>query len=366
MSKPLRVGLVGTGRIANRHLSPYLEHPERVHLTAVCDVVGSAVQHYAKQARIDSTYTDFDEMLRDADIDAVDICTSHDQHAAQTVKAAKAGKHVLVEKAMAHTLQGCREMIEATERAKVTLMVAQHLRYSSDASAVKRFIEEGNLGQIQAVRNHKISGRNTRSDTGHWMRDGKQAGGGTLMVVSVHHLDLLRYYAGNVKRVMAVCRTLQPGNINGAEDLVAATLEFKNGAIGNIFVKNGSPAPEAQSYTIIGSRGTLHSTPPAATREKAINQFGTIMFSLKEEHTDTLHPRGRKRSPRSKFKPLATRASDQPTDDYFTNEILHFEECCRTGSEPISSGRDNIETIKIIMGIYKSSQTGKAIDLNTL
>ena len=66
------------------------------------------------------------------------------------------------------------------------------------------------------------------------------------------------------------------------------------------------------------------------------------------------------------FETLPIDVADQPSDDYFVNEVLHFEECCRTGREPISSGRDNIGTIKLIMGIYESSRTGKAVDLDTL
>ena len=74
-------------------------------------------------------------MLRNADIDAVDICTGHAQHAPNTIAAAEAGKHVLVEKAMSNTLQGCRDMVEAADKAGTTLMVSQQLRYSADATA---------------------------------------------------------------------------------------------------------------------------------------------------------------------------------------------------------------------------------------
>ena len=103
MSRPLKVGLVGTGRIANRHMAPYLEYPDRVRLTAACDVVEPAVRDYAKRAGVDDVYLDLEEMLRKADIDAVDICTRHDLHAPQAIAAAQAGKHVLVEKAMANS-----------------------------------------------------------------------------------------------------------------------------------------------------------------------------------------------------------------------------------------------------------------------
>ena len=363
MSKPLKVGLVGTGGISNRHMTAYLEHPDRVHLTAVCDIDEPSAQEFAKKAGVEAVYTDFDDMLREADIDAVDICTAHNLHAPQAIAAAQAGKHVLTEKAMAHTLEGCREMIEAADQAGVTLMVAQHLRYSPEAAAVKRLIDDGKLGEIQAVRTHVIM----RGPRKAWMRDAN-AGGGILLLNTVHHVDLLRYYVGNVKRVTGVCKSVQPQMENGAEDLVAATLEFENGAIGDVFGSwTTRLAPESASYMVLGSDGTVHSTPPApgGGDESPIRHFGTIMFSLKEELAP-LSERDRETLIHPSFEPIATDSSNLPSANYFVNEILHFEECCRTGREPTSGGRDNIETMKMIFGIFESSRTGRAIDLDAL
>ena len=224
MPEPLKVGLVGTGGISNRHLDAYLRYPDRVRLTAVCDIVRPLAEAYAKKTGVEAVYTDYDEMLRDADIDAVDICTGHRHHAPQAIAAAEAGKHALTEKAMAQNLDECREMIRAADKAGVTLMVAQHLRYSPEARAAKRLIEEGRLGEIQAARTHLIMSGPRKS----WMNDANE-GGGVLALNSIHHLDLLRYYVGNVKRVTGVCRSVQPEMVNGAEDLVAGRSNSKTG-----------------------------------------------------------------------------------------------------------------------------------------
>ena len=368
MSEPLKIGLIGSGGIANRHLTAYLNHRDRVQLMAVCDIVEGAARDYAGRAGIEAVYLDADEMLREADIEAVDICTSHDTHAPLTVAAAQAGKHAIVEKAMAPTLSGCREMIDAAEAAGVILMIAQHLRYAPEARAAKRLIEDGKLGEIQAVRTHLMGGGNARPREGHWMDDRKR-GGGMLMVTTVHHLDLLRYYVGNVKRVTGICKSLAPHLQNSAEDLVSATLEFENGAIGDVFGIGSSLAPEGRGYMLIGSNGTLHSTMPTPGQSDAspTRHFGTLMVSLKGEELDPRDARDRQRIINPPFEPLDTRDIDLPTPDYFVNEILHFAECCRTGEEPISSGRDNLETIKIIMGIFESSQRGGLpVDLDDL
>ena len=117
MATPLKVGLVGTGGISNRHITAYLEHPDRVKITAVCDLDESRAQEFAKKAGIDAVYTDFDKMLREADIEAVDNCTGHAQHASLCIAAAEAGKHAIVEKAMALSMQECRDMIAAADKA---------------------------------------------------------------------------------------------------------------------------------------------------------------------------------------------------------------------------------------------------------
>ena len=204
MATPLKIGMVGTGGISNRHITAYLEHPDRVKLTAVCDLDETRAQEFARKAGVEAVYTDFDKMLREADIEAVDNCTGHAQHAPLCIAAAEAGKHAIVEKAMALTVQECRDMIEAADKAGVTLMVAQDLRYSPEAVAVKRFIDDGKLGDIVAARTHLI-GRGGSIPGYERYADAKQ-GGGVMRAVQVHHIDLLRYYVGNVKRVTGVCK----------------------------------------------------------------------------------------------------------------------------------------------------------------
>ncbi len=383
MPEPLKVGLVGAGGIANSHLPAYLEHTDRVRVTAVCDIIEDAASAYAKRTNVDAVYTDLDTMLRDADIEAVDLCHRHDLHAPHAIAAAEAGKHVIVEKPMANSVQDCREMVEAADKSGVTLMVAQHLRYMRTAAAAKRLIEDGKLGEIEAVRTHMIAGGYGRLDRrGHWMRDPRYAGGGVMMTTQVHHIDLLRYYVGDVKRVFGICRTLQPDKPAGAEDLVAATLEFENGAVGHVFAKS-SLSREGRSYCLMGSEGTLYAELAVESDETPTPHFGTLMVSLRSPEKEQEYlsnaadmrrfMRGdakrrnefiRKLEP--VFEPLSTEGTGLRTANGFVNEILHWAECCRTGAEPISSGRDNVNTIEVIMGIYESSRTGMPVDLDTL
>ena len=90
-----------------------------------------------------------------------------------------------------------------------------------------------------------------------------------------------------------------------------------------------------------------------------------MMYALKEE-LDPSKESDRRRRVRPSFEPIDTSGSNMPSFDYFVNEVLHFEECCRTGREPITSGRDNIESMKVVFGMFESSRTGKAVDLADL
>ena len=203
-----------------------------------------------------------------------------------------------------------------------------------------------------------------------WMCDA-EPGGGVLQLNSIHHIDLLRYYVGNVKRVMGVCKSTQPHMVNGAEDVVAATLELENGAIGGLFASwTTEITPERAAYLTFGTRGTVHSTPPynPRSRESPTSHFGTIMHALKDpdQNLDRRSDADLQKLRHPPFDVLPTREADQPTVNLFVNEVLHFAECCRTGKEPTSSGRDNIESMKVVFAINESSRTGKAVDLADL
>jgi predicted dehydrogenase len=358
MMKPLKVGLVGTGNISWYHLAAYNQFPEIVKLTAVCDIREDAMKEFAGKANVSACFTDFEEMLRKADIDAVDICTTHDQHEPEVIAAALAGKHVLVEKPMARNIKECRKMLTATERAGVTYMVGQCQRYTPHARAIKQLIDKGEIGKVRVTRCNLMSSMppSANYSAGHWLVDGKIAGGGMLLSGIIHQVDLLRYFIGDIKRVSGVCRTVHPQYINGAEEYASATLEFENGAIGDIMVIYSSiryPVTSLQ-YTIIGDEGTIYSTPA----ENKTLQFGPgLIASARREKSEDEYGR---------FVPIAPIKVGLTGDDPFVNEIVHFADCCRDKKDPITSGKDNLGTVKTIFGIYESARTGNKIDLSTL
>lgn len=362
MTEPLKIGLVGTGSIARLHRNAYEQFPEKVKLIAVCDINEEAVKKFASSLNLNKIYTDANDLLEKADIDAVDICTTHDTHYQLTLAAAEAGKHILLEKPMAITMDNCREMVKKTEKAGVTFMIGQNLRYLPQSQSVYKMINNGDLGEIWTVQSLDVMGSipprskvSSPPDSIHWYFNGKRSGGGSLITLSIHSIDLFRYYVGDIKRVFGKKWTNHPFFSNDAEDRVIAHLFFENGAIGYIMSSFTTVSPWSHRYMIFGEKATIVSDPPVG--EINIRQFlGPLMISAKDRDAGL----------KNKFIPIKPNMEGISSEDPYVNEILHFAECCQDGTKPISNGKDNLGTMKAIFGIYKSAQIGKMVDLNSI
>jgi predicted dehydrogenase len=354
----LRVALAGAGNIAALHLPAYVQFPEQVELVAVCDVDERLARTRARDAGVERVFTDFDAMLREVACDAVDICTPHDLHAPLAHAAIEAGRHVLVEKPFALSLDECRSLVSSAGRAGVTLMVAQNQRFLPAHQGTRVVVAAGRLGAIRAVRSDSIQCWPALVPAGHWQYDGARAGGGVLINVAVHRIDLLRYLVGEVRRVSsAVCRTTHPNFVNGAEDYAAATLEFENGALGQLFATcSAFRAPWCEQFMLFGEAGAIHAVPPLGHMRGPAFAATSSRSAPVSEWLDQF----------AGFEPVDAEAEGLPSESGQVNEILHFADCCRTGAEPLSSGRDNVETMKIAFGIYEAARTGQPVELAAL
>ena len=353
----LRVALVGAGNIASHHLPAYQQFRDRVELVAVCDLDEELARRRAAEARIERTYRDVDTMIREVDCDAFDICTTPDQHAPVAHAAIEAGKHVLVEKPFALSLGDCRELVAAADRAGVTLMVAQNQRFLPSHQAARAIIASGELGAIRAVRTDSIQHWGGFLAAGHWQYDGARAGGGAVIGVAVHRLDLTRFLVGEVRRVSAILEASSPQFVNGAEEYAAATFEFENGALGQAFATvSAFRAPWSESLLVFGEHGTIHAAPsPGGVRSRA--------FVASERRSP---PVVEWADQFAGFEPVDVDAEGLPSESGQVNEILHFASCCASGDEPLSSGRDNLGTMRLIAGIYESARTGRPVELAAL
>jgi predicted dehydrogenase len=351
MARPLRIGLIGAGAISEAHLAAISASSGRVTLAAVCDIDEESARARAREASVDAVYTDPEKMLREAAIDAVDICTPHDQHAPLAIAAAQAGRHVLVEKPMACSLGQAQAMIDAADRAGVTLMVAQYQRYVPSHQAALAAIQAGEIGPIHSLRFEVLQCYPSTVPAGHWLYDGNRAGGGVVISVAVHGIDLMRYLVGEVASVSALCSAADRELFVGdAEGTVAATLRFVDDTVGEMFATvEAYRVPWFEKFMIFGSRGTIHSL-PVPDRYLGVAAIASAARSPQIEGFD------------DSVADFTVLNEDAPLSG-FTNQMLHFASCADSGEEPLSSGRDNLETMRVVFGIYESARTGTTIDL---
>ncbi len=335
----IRVGIIGCGLMAKAHLPGYQASGGRAEIVMCCDNNLQLAQDYAaKTGGKPEVVTDWQQVLANNDVDAVDICAPHYLHAPIVLAAAKAGNHILLEKPMAMNLNEARQMVEAAGTAGTTFMVAQNQRYLPEHSQIRDLLNQGAIGRIIAAR---IDGNQLLSrgyPAGHWLFSKALAGGGVILTTAIHKIDLLRYFLGEVRRVTALYSTsgLNPGM--DSEDIATIALEFENGALGEAFFtfassQNPIPTPSHELVILYGTKGMIN------------NINGWHMHSTElETYKDAMTP------------------MNLPNADYaasFVNEVGHFLHCIETGEEPLTSGIDNLKTIAVIDAIYQAAETGQ-------
>ncbi len=356
MAASLRVGIIGAGTCSRKHLAAYQQLGEEIALTSICDIDSAAAGKLNAEAAAEGgtlhVYIDPHQLLRDAPIDAVDICTTNPSHAELAIAAAEAGKHILVEKPMACSMADCEKMVSAAGKSGVTLMVAQNQHYKPNHLAMRQAIRDGRIGAIRAVRLEAMLNV-LSAPPDHWVYDAGRAGGGVVMTFAIHRIDLARFFCGEIRRVHATLRTMHPRFTSGTEDHAAVTMEFASGAIGQLFASfTPFVPPNGESFAILGESGTILS-PPGSIND---NEPARIADLKRKRQRPLASGVGADASASDILPP--SRAG-LPTDDMFVNEIWHFAQCIRSRAEPISSGRDNLGTMRTVFAIYESARTGQ-------
>jgi UDP-N-acetyl-2-amino-2-deoxyglucuronate dehydrogenase len=254
MSKTLGFAIVGCGRIAQRHA----EHIQRLgKLIAVCDIDPEKAKSLADKYGA-AAFTNLDELLKKTgDIDVVSVCSPNGLHAEHTIKALRAGIHVLCEKPMALSVQDCGDMITAAERANKRLFIVKQNRFNPPVAAIKQVIDEGRLGKIYSVQLSCFWNRNEAYYKHSW-KGTLDLDGGTLYTQFSHFIDLLYWMIGDVKEVAGFTGNLGHQGIIEFEDSGVIGLKFYNGAIGTVnYTVNSHQKNMEGSLTIFGEKGTV-------------------------------------------------------------------------------------------------------------
>jgi len=254
MSDLLQFGIVGCGRIAQRHA----EHiANKGKLAAVCDPIKERADALAAKygAR---TYYSLKELLEnEKQIQVIAICSPNGLHAEHTIQSLNAGYHVLCEKPMAITSYDCGEMIKAAEKTNKRLFAIKQNRYNPPVQAVKKVIDEGHLGKIYSIQLSCFWNRNDEYYHNSW-KGTLALDGGTLYTQFSHFIDLLYWMVGDVKNVQAMTANFAHQGTIEFEDTGVIILEFQNGAIGTInYTVNSYGKNMEGSLTIFGEKGTV-------------------------------------------------------------------------------------------------------------
>lgn len=254
MASKIKIGIIGCGRIAQRHA----EHiSKKANLVAVCDIDSEKACKMA-EAYGAKAYTDIGQMLAEQkQMDVVAICSPNGLHAAHSIVALKAGFHVLCEKPMAISVSDCGDMIKTAERYNRRLFAIKQNRFNPPVDAVKKALDEGRLGKVLSVQLSCFWNRNPDYYKNSW-KGTKDMDGGTLFTQFSHFIDLLYWMIGDVRRVRAyTANYIHQADIE-FEDTGVVIAEFYNGAVGTInYTVNSFGKNMEGSLTIFGEKGTV-------------------------------------------------------------------------------------------------------------
>ncbi|MFD0715920.1 Gfo/Idh/MocA family protein [Paenibacillus sp. GCM10027626] len=260
MSAKLKIGILGGGGILTAHAPGYTR------LADICEVVVAetdASRHSEIRRLLGEDVAivgDYTEILADKDVDAVDILLPHYLHAPAAIAAAEAGKHVLTEKVMARNVEECDQMIQACEKAGVSLTVCHDRRYDSDWQALKQVVDSGELGDILFWKlEHN---QNVVFPEKSWVRSKEMLGGGAIMSCLTHQIDSLRWYEGEVDQVTCMTKT-EPDRMEG-ESIGAVMAKMQSGALALLSINwytQSHHAPDGLWYEfnhVTGTKGEAY------------------------------------------------------------------------------------------------------------
>jgi len=216
----VKIGVIGLGYQGKLHLTRYACLPDKAEIVAVSDVVGIIAEGIAKKYCARAWYTDYNKLLQRSDVDAVSVCVPNDLHAEVAIAVAESGKHILLEKPMACSLEEADDIMKATNKAGVKLMLGYNHIFNPMIRHVKELIKNGRLGKLSIVKSQYVRNLSAISrEKFGWRADVKQAGGGVIMESGVHRISLSWYLGGEVSKVSAFIERLAM-DIDGEDNAV--------------------------------------------------------------------------------------------------------------------------------------------------
>ena len=348
----LRVAVIGTGSISHWHMGGYLKLSDRVEVVAGCDIDEKKLKAWGEKYGITKLYTDYNEMLAEVKPDCVSVTTWNAAHKGATIAALNAGANVICEKPMAMNAKEAQEMLDASKKNGKLLQVGFVRRFGKDAETFRKLAADGIVGDVYYA---KATYLRKNGCPGGWFGDKRFSGGGPLIDLGVHVIDLSRYLAGNPKPVSAYgvtyknlgCNRASGGGLGwqiegkdgyeySVEDMASAMVRFDNGftlqveASFNLNIEEDTGVVEIYG-TKAGARlaGPLKVFTAVSGMFTNMNMVGDTAFGM----------------------------------EAFDDEIRGFIDAVEGKKECVATGEDGLALMKILDAIYESAETGKSVDI---
>ena len=347
----LKIAIIGVGGISGAHIDAYQRNPH-VELYAFCEINKERLEQKGAMYGITRLYTDEDEMLAALpEIDAVSVCVWNCNHAKCAIKALDAGKHVLCEKPIAKTVEEAEQMLAAAKRNNRLLMVGFCCRFGKDAEIIRNYQEKDFFGDIYYA---KASQLRRNGNPGGWFCNKSMSGGGPLIDLGVHMIDLAIWLMGSPTPVAVTGSTyckfadndvsdsvnsdfgdkVEDGTFD-VEDLAMGTIRFDNGAQLQIeFSWASNVKKETRFVELRGTKAGLNW------------QDGEVEFYTEEYG-----------------KCLDVIPTNYATDREHARNLRHFYDVVIEGAEPCFKPQQGIDMIKILCAVYESARTGREVVL---
>jgi predicted dehydrogenase len=349
----LKVGVIGAGHQGVIHVERYLALRDTVQVVAICDPDRNAVDSVARKYGVENKYSDYQKLLED-DIDAVSVCAPNYLHKPMAVAAAEAGKHILLEKPIALTLDDADEIISAVQKRDVMLMVAFNQLFTPMVQKARSLIDSGKLGKLAIgnVERYANYSQTSRSDFG-WRSDNERVGGGSLIESGIHKISILYYLLGGVDSVVALSKKLTM-DIDG-EDNIKLLATHRSGAIGSVTSSWTSEirGPEQDRISIYGDKGSViaygsfnKGTGHLELSDASVDEYNRTHYWFPQTGTS----RDKYRSARKVY-------------DTYQNEIGHFVDCVLNDKTPMVTGHDARAIQEIAIAAYESVEKQSVITL---
>ncbi len=330
-----------------------MEIPTQAQVVAVCDKNQKAVDSIVEKSGAKG-YSNYEDLISDSSVDAVDICLPHNLHGPVALAALRAGKHVIVEKPITIDLDQADQIIAEAKKRKLKLMTAENMRFIKAYEIAKRLVVDGTIGEISYVRGYTGGPNEDTSDPSNWRIRASESGGGTIMDDGIHIFYLFRWFAGEIKSIYAKTTKFGKSEISEVEDNAVGTLKFSNGALGIFGFSTTTAAPWTEELQLFGTKGSilvdfLASNPlrvysivgRSDDKSKWWSRYGDVSWEY----------------------PFIEHSTTEWVTQSMRREVQHFVECILNDNEPLVTGEDGKKAVELVLKGYESARTGREVFL---